>query len=288
MAARLAFVLNFDAELELERGRRYAPTRAMTERVHALARAMRASLPADAAVLDPFAEAAPPGCVPVAWCPTSRALAVIARAGLAAPAAPSTDVLTRVNERGFAHALADDTLLSVRAGTPDEALAVLERPGAWLLKRGLGFSGRGQRPVTGGAVTDADRAFVRASFAGGRSLYVEQRASIVRELSVYAWALGQRVDLRSIRTQDVDAQGAFLATRHAEHVEASVRDALERTTVRVGDALRAAGYLGPFGIDAYIHRVDGRLELRALSEINARFCMGWDAHDGWLPPDAQV
>jgi hypothetical protein len=285
MAARLAFVLNLDAELELDAGRRYAPTQAMSARVAQLAASMRASLPEEAVVIDPLAEVAPADAIAVAWCPTPRALAAIARAGLARPDAPSAEVLARVNERGFAHALAEDALPSVRTTSAAEAMEILSQPGAWLLKRGFGFSGRGQRPVHGGRASEPDHAFVRASFAGGRALYVERRAEIVRELSVYAWALPDRVDVRSIRTQEVDARGTFLATRHAEDVEPSVRDALERTTERVGTALREAGYVGPFGIDAFLHRVSGRLELRALSEINARFCMGWDANDGFLPPE---
>lgn len=284
MAARLAFVLNLDAELELEAGRRYAPTRAMTERVHATALAMRASLPADAVVIEPLAEAVPAGATPVAWCPTPRAVTAFERAGIARPSCPSSEVLARVNERGFAHSLSEDTFSAVRATTEEQVLDVLARPGAWLLKRGFGFSGRGQRPVHGGRASDADRAFVRASLARGQALYVEERAAIERELSVYAWALPGRVAIRSIRTQDVDARGTFLATRHAERLEASVRDALERTATKVGNALLAAGYVGPFGIDSYLHVRHGRVELRALSEINARFCMGWDAHDGWAPP----
>ena len=52
---------------------------------------------------------------------------------------------------------------------------------------------------------------------------------------------------------------------------------LEEAAARAGEALAAAGYFGPFGIDAYEHRVPGGRErvLNPLSEINARFTMDW-------------
>ncbi|MEZ4246848.1 MAG: hypothetical protein R3B99_01200 [Polyangiales bacterium] len=52
-----------------------------------------------------------------------------------------------------------------------------------------------------------------------------------------------------------------------------------------GHALAEAGYFGPFGVDAYEWRTpEGGRALRTLGEINARFCMDWDALDGWAPP----
>jgi hypothetical protein len=47
------------------------------------------------------------------------------------------------------------------------------------------------------------------------------------------------------------------------------------TATAAGDALRAAGYRGPFSIDAYLWRdADGVLRLQRLSEINARLTFG--------------
>ena len=44
---------------------------------------------------------------------------------------------------------------------------------------------------------------------------------------------------------------------------------------RVGNALGRAGYFGPFGIDAYRYELNGRMGFCALSEINARYTMGF-------------
>jgi len=50
------------------------------------------------------------------------------------------------------------------------------------------------------------------------------------------------------------------------------------THALVGKQLARIGYRGPFGIDSWTYRLDGRLHLNPLSEINARYSMGWAAH----------
>lgn len=286
--APLAFVLNFDAELELEGGKSYQPTAPMTERIERLAREIRPSLPRGSAVVYPLGERAPAGAIPIAWCPTPRALAAIRAAGLVAPAAPPVEMLARVNARPFAFALAPEELPgAVLVRDLDAASAALARPGSWLLKRCFGVAGRGQRPVRGGEASEADLAFVAASLRRDGALLIEPRVGIARELSVHAWAVAGVTRVRSLREQTVDAHGAFVRSAPAREVEASVRDALEQSALHVGAALLAAGYEGPFGVDAYLHRgTSGAapLTLRALSEVNARYCMGWDDADGWQPP----
>ena len=45
--------------------------------------------------------------------------------------------------------------------------------------------------------------------------------------------------------------------------------------MEVGEALEQDGYRGPFGIDAFIHRLpDGTARLHPLGEINARMTFG--------------
>ena len=47
---------------------------------------------------------------------------------------------------------------------------------------------------------------------------------------------------------------------------------------RVAAALSAAGYFGPFGVDAYTYRErGGAIALQPRSEINARYTMGFAA-----------
>jgi hypothetical protein len=280
----LALVLNFDADLELERGAGYQPTHSVRERARTLALAMRSALPARVVVIDPLGERPPPDARAIAWCPTPRALRAIDAVGLARPRVPDLAVLARVNARPFAFALGSGELPgSVLAEDVDTALAAIAQPGAWRLKRIHGVSGRGQRSVHGGAATDNDLAFVRASIARHGALVIEPRVAIERELSVHAWRTSGATHVRSIREQVIDAHGAFVSSTAARDLAPAIERTLVDAAERVGDALGAAGYLGPFGVDAFVH---SRGALRTLSEINARYCMGWDETDGWEPPAA--
>ena len=65
----------------------------------------------------------------------------------------------------------------------------------------------------------------------------------------------------------VDLGEARLPERWARRLRAGCEE--------VAEALAAAGYRGPFGLDAYVWEDGGEGELVALSEINARYTMGW-------------
>ncbi len=284
--SRIALVLNFDAELELDRGPSYQPTRPTIARTTELARAMRSTLPEGAFVIAPLAETGEPSARSIAWCPTTRAKKIFAAAHRSPPDGPDMAVLARVNARPFAHALSEGELPgAVVVHDLESAERALARSGAWLLKRVFGVSGRGQRPVRGGETSESDRAFVAASLARHGSIVIEPRVRIERELSVHAWRTDATY-VRSIREQIVDTYGAFTASTLARDLPSAIERSLVDSAERVGEALGEAGYRGPFGIDAYLHRGDGTQPpaLRALSEINARYCMGWDERDGWLPP----
>ena len=279
---RRGWVLNFDAEDELERGPRHTPGRTMQARLIELARQVAPTLGPGARVLEPALHEAGDGIERThAWCPTPRALAALRRAGLTPPAAPSFDILRRVNERGFAFTLAGDELPDVRRATrleEVEALVGQRGPtGRWRLKRGFGVAGRGQRPVEAATLGAPDRAWVEASLRRG-ALYVEPEVEIEREFSVHGW-VGRGVSLRSIRAAKV-VDRAWVSSTLAVDLDPRTEHALTDTALRVGRALEDAGYHGPFGVDAYAWSGG----LRTLSEINARYCMGWDARDGWDPP----
>ena len=67
-------------------------------------------------------------------------------------------------------------------------------------------------------------------------------------------------------------------------MEASLREELDRAA----EALRAAGYFGPFGIDAFTWEGDdGTVHLHRRSEINARYSMGWAIGMGDARPDLE-
>src|SRR6185295_17906299 len=128
-----AWVLNLDAEHELEARGRYQPT----QRVLAIVARQRERLlgtligPEDVVLgLDDPARAR--GLRGMTWSPTPRALAALAAAGARLPSAPGFDVLRRVNARPFAATVREPLQ---RASfdkhvvlTLEEALARLARP----------------------------------------------------------------------------------------------------------------------------------------------------------------
>jgi hypothetical protein len=106
---------------------------------------------------------------------------------------------------------------------------------------------------------------------------------IEREVAVYGWVREDGVELTGLRGQACDARGTFLKCARIEpDLLGGHAPAFLEAAERVGWALRDAGYVGPFGTDGYLHRTaSGALRARTLSEINARYCMGWDERDGF-------
>ena len=148
------------------------------------------------------------------------------------------------------------------------------------MKRAFGMTGRGQRFVVPGAVSQADAAFVKAGLAEG-GVQIEPNLVIVDEYAIHGM-LDQAGSLRlgSIVKQRCDERGAWVATERLTQDGAasfaSFGRLLDEEVQRVVVALSSEGYFGPFGIDAYTYRDrDGTVELQPRSEINARYTMGF-------------
>ncbi|MFO0668550.1 MAG: hypothetical protein U0235_02835 [Polyangiaceae bacterium] len=77
--------------------------------------------------------------------------------------------------------------------------------------------------------------------------------------------------------QMLDARGACSSRPNAHGFrvnEVAIGTALAAEIARVGAALEAAGYFGPFGVDAFTYRdARGDIALQPRSEINARYSM---------------
>jgi hypothetical protein len=289
MAAGRAWVLNLDADLELGRAARmsgtYTPTRAVREamapHVEQLARTLLA--PGDLVVDEASEPGVAAGREGHAFCPTSRAVALLVRAGAAPCAHPPSEVLALVNSRAFSAALGQTLPDGAYVRSVDDALAVLRRAPsiapAWRAKRAFGMAGRGHRTIEPSAITGADEAFLRAAMAEG-GLQIEPNVRIVRELALHG-VLGRDGSFASGRLviQTCDERGQWLASvlaREAEgEVEARTREALSEELARAALALHRAGYFGPFGLDAFEYRGAGGVVLQPRSEINARYSMGY-------------
>jgi hypothetical protein len=282
-----AWVLNLDAEHELEARGRYQPT----QHVHAIVARERRRLlgslvgPEDVVlgIDDPARARGLPG---VAWSPTPRALAELAAAGAKPMPAPGVEVLRAVNARPFA-ALVREPLQRASFGkhvvaTQEDVLAQLSRPAplGWLVRRTFGAAGRGRRRIAAGSPSAPERAWIEASLRLG-PLVIEPWVEVTREYTRSAWVDARgAVRISAPGIQQTTSAGAWTGTELAAAGELTREDdlELERAVAEAGSALARAGYFGPFGIDAYRHRAqDGstRTLLNPLSEINARYTMDW-------------
>jgi len=262
MATRTAWVLNLDADLELAAGPRYAPTRAVLEamrpHVERLARTLLG--PSDVLVGDDTDARGLPG---RAFCPTPRALALLRAAGAEPVPHPSFEVLRLVNSRAFCQSLGATMPGAVFVDSYNDAIERLRAPGRWRVKRNHGMAGRGQR-----VMPPLDEAFLRGSFPGG--VQIEPHVAIETEWALHGVIDGGAFRLGALVRQTCDAHGQWLATERVD--DPAIDAALHAEATRVARALIAAGYFGPFGIDAFTYD-GGRLQPR--SEINARYSMGF-------------
>jgi hypothetical protein len=87
------------------------------------------------------------------------------------------------------------------------------------------------------------------------------------------------VEQRPPHTLLTTPRGGFCGiSRAPPPLSAAQRQQLTATVAAAGAALHRAGYLGPYNVDAFLHRdLAGELQLRPLCEINARLSFGWVA-----------
>jgi hypothetical protein len=284
MAARYAWVLNLDADLELLAGARYAPTRSVEEATSFYAASLASTLlHADDVLVDGSSRASSARGLPGrAFCPTLRALSLLRRAGAEPEPHPSMGVLRQVNSRAFAfglgpalpHAAFVTDLTQARATLGQDA----EIGDAWRIKRAFGMAGRGQRIVRPGVLSQQDLGFLRAGLAEG-GVQIEPNVAIECEYAVHG-ILDESGSFRlgALVRQRCDPRGAWLCTEPIADpaAVADISAALAEEASRVAAALSSAGYFGPFGIDAFTYRDSaGRLVLQPRSEVNARYSMGF-------------
>ncbi|MFO0616049.1 MAG: hypothetical protein U0414_25875 [Polyangiaceae bacterium] len=285
-SAGFAFVLNLDAERELA-GTARDPFRALETRP-----ALRSALDPlvlDARVID---RASPPngcdGLRGLAFMATPAALAALARAGALLPVAPALETLRAVNHRGFSYALEGAPPGVTLASTMDEVARALARPsptGAWLLKRPFGFAGKGRRRAV--AFDAAVESFARRALVEEGGVGVEPLLERRLDAAIHGFLREDGgLSRGSVTISTVSLGGSFLGAEldRGGALEAAERRALELEAERVGEALFAAGYIGPFGVDAfrYADPRSGAARFLSRCEINARYTMAWaigmDAH----------
>ena len=272
-----AWVFNLDAEDELAHPGAHTPTTTMLARIETLLPRLSALIsPGDQVLFPASGETLKPGLVGRAWCPTRWALAQMERAGVEIPDVPNMEVLRTVNHRRFNHQLGQ-TLPGAGYAANERELETLLSPShdTWLLKRPFGYAGRGRRKLRSSARLPADQSWIEASLRSGEGLQVEPWVERVFDCALHGWleSTGEAT-LGEPTLQEVDDTGAWQSSRLAHEGELTTLE-LDRLTTeahRAAQALHAAGYFGPFGLDAYRY---GANDFQPRSEINARYSMGF-------------
>jgi len=221
----------------------------------------------------------------LAWSPTPRALALLAAAHTVPAHSVDIEILRTVNARPFAARLHNDlrneSFPKHIAENLEQALQrlALPAPHGWLVRRVYGAAGRGRRRIRSGQPDRAEREWLGKSLQLG-PLVFEPWVEIVCEYTRSGWVDDAGAVMMSRPCfQETTKTGAWEHTQHAapNEVARGHDQELQAAFEAAGQALAQAGYSGPFGIDAYLHRQPGgkREVLNPLSEINARFTMDW-------------
>ena len=199
------------------------------------------------------------------------------KAGVKPEPHPPLPVLYAVNHRKFAAdlglGLPEQRYVENRV-VLDELLR--EKEHAWLLKRPLSFAGRGQQRIFG-QIDAKQSAWIDASLRR-TGLVIEPLVTPTLEVSLHGfiWRDGSH-EFGRVCVQEVSARGVFRSIRLMLDGELSPSEAqrLFYAAAQTATALAAAGYFGPFGIDGYRYSLDRQSGFCALSEINARYSMGF-------------
>lgn len=283
-AERRVWLLNFDAEDELRRGKGHNPTAGARARMETLVPLVRSLVGEDLVLAD----VAPRGevrAVGHAWCPTPAALRRLEAWGAEVPAAPALDVLRRANHRRFCAELGA-TLPASGFFTDEAALAehlsAGSPTGRWVLKRPLSFAGRGRLRCGDGARELGEVGpWIRASLAEG-GVDVSPWYDRLADHALHGFV--PRDPTRPLRlsaptTQVCDTQGHWLRSSREHDLTAEEQRALVTEGERTGAALAAMGYFGPFGIDAFRFSTPSQPRFCPRIEVNARYTMAWAL--GW-------
>jgi hypothetical protein len=285
----VAWLLNFDADRELAMPG-YTPSSAAKARMSTLdSRLLGLVRPGDVVVRDevllPLRELHG-----LAWCPTPRALVRLERAGAIVPPSPDLQLLRRVNSRRFCAELGQTLPHAAWVDDLAELAAIVARPieATWCLKRPFSASGSGRRLVTPGALTGDDAVWANRAIRDGLQVepWVEREGDFAQHGHVSR--RGEIVIGRAC-SQRCTRLGQWLTSEIALPHELNKRERalVEAEALGAGRALAAAGYFGPFNVDAFRYRWRGQTAFNPRCEINARYTMGWAVGMGTLRPDLE-
>lgn len=210
------------------------------------------------------------------------------------PADPA--LVARVAHRGFAFELACERGWALPGAGLAEDVAEVERrvealdAARWVAKGA--YSGAGRERAFGegrGELRErATRRRLESLLERHGSVLVEPWVERTADFGCAGLVTAAGVRLATLHEQRVDARGVFRGIVPLPSdflpLPAAERERIETAFHAAADALRAAGYRGPFGIDAFRWcrpgAPAGRGELHPLVEINPRLTFGLVASAG--------
>ncbi len=238
----------------------------------------------------------PPAEEVLAWCETPEAAAHRggarhpSRYSLDAPLhellwklpTPAPAIVAAVHHRAFHLQIAEEVGCALSGARMVDSLKDLDRvlrrsPRSWVVKAPLSVSGRDRHIERNGPeLSDPKtRRTVERLFERCGALLFEPWMERTDDFGVSALLAGSELRIVGIHRQEVDRKGRFAGINLAAGLLERDRERLLETVEAVAEALRRAGYAGPFGIDAWRYRrQDGAIVLNPLGEINARMTFG--------------
>lgn len=290
---KFAWVMNLGADEELRRHTSGGRTPALA----ALDKGVLSIVAAQRDVLDPLAQGGPivgldvveKGLVGRAFAPTPLALAALADAGSRPCDAPPLEVLARVNHRAFCAALGPSlpgAAYVTELAALEEVWSAADWLGSWVVKHPHGYVGRLRHTTQ--ELDASTRDFARRCLDEAGGVAVEPWVERTADFALHGFlARTGAVAVGEPTAQRCDARGAWRGSTRDHDLEPHELRALREELERVADALRSAGYFGPFGVDAFRYLRRGRPAFHPRVEINARYTMGWAVGMGELRPDLE-
>jgi hypothetical protein len=204
--------------------------------------------------------------------------------------APSLDTVKRVNSRAFraelelrlAIALPQSAILTSTDQLakhledfanyqPDPAVA------GWVLKANFGMSGRERQLGRGPRMTDPVLNWAKRRLQQSSAVVFEPWLDRVAEAGIQIdIPRAGEPQLLGVLPLLTDPTGTYRGSRiQCRDSDLQIWQSAATTALQVAREVQSAGYFGPLGIDAMQYRDrDGRLQIRPLQDLNARYTMG--------------
>lgn len=154
-----------------------------------------------------------------------------------------------------------------------------DRLASWIIKAEFGMSSRERLLGKGAELTVAQRNWIEKRLSRGERLVLEPWLERVAERSFHFDILPDRtVERVGSVALITDAAGRYLRNSSLEGEDSAEAEELwteaGEIAFQAANALAEGGYFGPVSIDSMLYQQEGRLKVRPLQDINARWSMG--------------